>query len=76
MFVTDIDTNRLSMSQSLGATSVLLSGATLIQEVLHATNGTGVEVSVEAVGNTAAVQSAINCVRKGWRRRARWQRIP
>lgn len=65
VFVTDIDANRLSKSESLGATSVLLSGPTLTQEVLQATNGAGVDVSVEAVGNTAAVQSAINCVRKG-----------
>jgi len=65
IFVTDVDANRLALSQSLGATSVLLSGPSLAQDVLKATYGIGVDVAVEAVGNTPAVQSAISCVRKG-----------
>ena len=65
IYVTDLDKNRLALSEALGATSALLSGPNLLEEVLHATNGFGVDVAVEAVGNTAAVQSAVNCVRKG-----------
>ena len=65
VYVTDIDKNRLALSESMGATSVLLSGPNLLEEVLQATNNVGVDVAVEAVGNTAAVQSAISCVRKG-----------
>jgi L-iditol 2-dehydrogenase len=65
VFVTDIDKNRLSLSESLGATSVLMSGPNLVDDVLRVTRGSGVDVAVEAVGNTAAVQSAINCVGRG-----------
>jgi L-iditol 2-dehydrogenase len=65
VLVTDVDENRLALSRSLGASSVLLSGPTLVEQVLQATNGMGCDVVVEAVGNTPAVQSAINCVRKG-----------
>ena len=65
VFVTDVDENRLALSRSLGATAVLLSGADLIHDVLQQTDGTGVDLAVEAVGNTAAVHSAVNSVRKG-----------
>jgi L-iditol 2-dehydrogenase len=64
VLVTDIDASRLSLSKSLGATSVLVSGPNLLQEVLQATGGVGVDVAVEAVGNTPGVHTAINCVRK------------
>ncbi|HEX6802453.1 MAG TPA: galactitol-1-phosphate 5-dehydrogenase [Terriglobales bacterium] len=65
VFVTDLDANRLELSQRLGATAVLRSGPDLAGEILRRTNGTGVDVAVEAVGNNAAVQTAINSVRKG-----------
>lgn len=65
VFVTDLDPTRLALSESLGATSVLRSGPELLQTILDLTDGMGVEVAIEAVGNTPAVHSAINCVRKG-----------
>jgi L-iditol 2-dehydrogenase len=65
VFVTDVDATRLALSKSLGATSTFLSGAKLVQDILEASGGAGVDVAIEAVGNTPAVQSAINCVRKG-----------
>jgi L-iditol 2-dehydrogenase len=65
VFVTDVDENRLALSRSLGATSVLLSGPSLVEQVLQATHDIGCDIVVEAVGNTPAIQSAINCVRKG-----------
>lgn len=65
VFVTDMDKSRLALSESLGSTAVLLSGPNLLEQVLVATNGMGVDVAMEAVGNSAAVQSAIHCVGKG-----------
>lgn len=65
VYVTDIDANRLTLSAALGATGTLVSGPNLLQEILQITNGFGVDVVIEAVGNTPAVQTAINCVRKG-----------
>ncbi len=65
VLVTDVDPARLTLSQSLGATSVFRAGPDLAEEAQQATNGFGCDVVIEAVGNTPAVQSAINCVRKG-----------
>lgn len=65
VLVTDIDAGRLALSESLGATAVVPAGSDLSKRVLQATAGLGADVAIEAVGNTPAVQSAINCVRKG-----------
>ena len=65
VFVIDVDATRLGLSESLGATSTLTSGPDLLQQILQMTNGLGVDIAVEAVGNTPAVHTAINSVRKG-----------
>lgn len=65
VYVTDVDANRLVLSESLGATRTLGSGPNLVHEILQISNGLGVDIAIEAVGNTPAVQTAINCVRKG-----------
>src|SRR5215467_1833239 len=65
VFVSDIDTSRLELSKSMGATEVLHSGPDFRDKLMHLTDGIGVDVAVEAVGNDDAVQSAIHSVRKG-----------
>lgn len=65
VLVADVDANRLALSKTLGASSVLVAGPDLMDGVLRDTEGIGVDVAVEAVGNTPAVHSAINAVRKG-----------
>jgi len=65
VFVTDVDATRLELSKSLGAASTLTSGPDLFQQISQMTNGLGVDIAVEAVGNTPAVHGAINSVRKG-----------
>lgn len=65
VLVCDVDQGRLKLSKRLGATEVLLSGADLVAKVLELTDGAGVDVAVEAVGSTPAVQAAIDSVRKG-----------
>jgi len=65
VFVTDVDASRLGLSESLGATSTLTSGPDLLTQILQLTNGLGVDIAVEAVGNTPAVHTSINSVRKG-----------
>lgn len=64
VFVTDLDATRLSLSERLGAT-VLPSGPELVKSVLQRTGGVGVDIVVEAVGNTPAIRTSIDCVRKG-----------
>ena len=64
VFVTDVDAARLKLSARLGATTVATSDEFQAQ-LLSSNNGSGVDVAIEAVGNTAAVHTAINSVRKG-----------
>ena len=65
VYVADVDVSRLQLSFRLGATAVLQSGAGLPQEILRLTNGTGVDVVIEAVGINSTVMSSVECVRKG-----------
>ena len=61
----DIDDSKLEWAKKVGADIVINSSATdVAQEVLEYTER-GVDIAVEAVGVTAAVQSAIDAVRKG-----------
>jgi L-iditol 2-dehydrogenase len=64
VYVADLDPTRLQLSESLGCTAVLRSGLELA-ETVHELTGGGVDIAVEAVGNTPAVHAAINSVRKG-----------
>ena len=63
VFVADVDTTRLARSKNLGATATL--SKTFLPQIAELTNGTGVDLAIEAVGNSDAVNSAIDCVRKG-----------
>lgn len=65
VFVADLDPTRLKLSERLGAAQVLQSGPQLSQEIAELTNGTGIDVVVEAVGINATVAAAIDNVRKG-----------
>ena len=66
VFISDIDTTRLSLAEQVGADRVLhCSGAELIAEVQKLTGGRGVDRAFEAVGRNETVSSAIDCTRKG-----------
>jgi L-iditol 2-dehydrogenase len=65
VFVTDVDQQRMTLAKRLGATEVLLSDSTLQEKILQLTNGQGVDVSLEAVGRSETVASAIDATRKG-----------
>lgn len=65
VFVTDVDTTRLELSKSLGATAVLPSGPEINERILALTEGAGVDIAVEAVGLNPTVNLAISSVRKG-----------
>lgn len=64
VFVADVDRTRLKLSEQLGATATLSSGAGVVEEVMRLTGGRGVEVAVEAVGITETVTAAIDSVTK------------
>jgi L-iditol 2-dehydrogenase len=65
VLVTDVDDSRLRMARDLGATETLNSKSDLLAHLMKRTNGTGVDVALEAVGRTETVIAAIDCVRKG-----------
>ena len=64
VFVTDVDSTRLKLSEQLGASATYLS-KDLAKQILAQTNGVGVDVAVEAVGKTETIDAAIESVRKG-----------
>ena len=64
VIASDVDQTRLKLARELGATTTILA-QDLAQEVSRLTNGTGVDLVVEAVGTNATVAAAIDSVRKG-----------
>jgi L-iditol 2-dehydrogenase len=65
VFVTDVDDARLQRSRELGATVAIPAGADFNDQLLELTDGTGVDIAVEAVGNNEGVNTAVASVRKG-----------
>lgn len=65
VLVTDVDETRLRLSRELGADETLIADASLTKSILDVTGGNGVDVAIEAVGNSATVGAAIDAVRKG-----------
>lgn len=63
VFVADPDRTRLALSQELGATEIV--SENVAERITQLTNGTGVDVVVEAVGKTESIATSIDCVRKG-----------
>jgi L-iditol 2-dehydrogenase len=65
VFVADVDASRLQLATNLGAHALLATGADLVTQISNLTDGTGVDVAVEAVGLNQTILTAIDCVRKG-----------
>jgi L-iditol 2-dehydrogenase len=64
IFVSDVDSSRLKLSEQLGATATF-SSKDLAKHIPTHTGGIGVDIAVEAVGRTETVHAAIDSVRKG-----------
>jgi L-iditol 2-dehydrogenase len=64
VFVTDVDATRLKLSAELGATETIFA-KDLNDRIAAQTNNIGVDLAIEAVGNNATVNAAIDAVRKG-----------
>ena len=61
----DIDDGKLEWAKSVGADIVINSGTTDLGQEVRKYTDRGVDIAVEAVGVTAAIQSAVDAVRKG-----------
>ena len=74
VLIADIDQSRLELAKKVGpqgtmhgamTETLLLSGDELVSEVNRRTDGKGVDLVYEAVGNNVTVAAAIACARKG-----------
>jgi L-iditol 2-dehydrogenase len=65
IFVADIDDSRLRLAQEVGAHTALSAKLDVAAQVEKLTDGAGVDVAIEAVGQTDSVKAAIESVRKG-----------
>jgi L-iditol 2-dehydrogenase len=66
LIAVDVDDDRLSLAKRLGATDVInAKNQDAVKRIAEMTEGHGLAASWEAVGATATVQTAIQCVRKG-----------
>jgi L-iditol 2-dehydrogenase len=65
VFVADLDSTRLKLARDAGARAVLSSEKDIVPEILQLTEGTGVDVAIEAVGRNETVRASIESVRKG-----------
>ena len=65
IFVTDIDDARLKLAQEVGAQTTWSAKSDVAAHVRNLTQGGGVDVALEAVGQTDSVKASIDSVRKG-----------
>jgi len=65
VFAIDMVDSRLELAQGLGAVPINAGQTPAVDAVKAATGGFGVDRSIEAVGDLAAIASAIECVRGG-----------
>ena len=64
IFVADIDSSRLKLAQEIGAHITLPANFDVPKQVEKLTGGVGVDVALEAVGQTDSVKTSIESVRK------------
>lgn len=65
IFVTDIDNSRLKLAKDVGAHITLSAKSDVAAQVGQLTEGAGVDVAMEAVGQMDTVKASIESVRKG-----------
>ncbi len=65
VFVVDMVESRLEIAQELGGIPINASRTHPVQAIAGQTGGIGADSSIEAVGATASVETAIQCVRGG-----------
>jgi L-iditol 2-dehydrogenase len=66
LIAVDVDPARLDLARRLGADETLNAEAVdAAAEVMRMTGGRGADVAAEVVGTTAAVNTAVGCLRKG-----------
>ncbi len=65
IFATDVNPGRLEMARTMGATDPLLSDDDMVDTILRATRGEGVDVLLEMSGNGVAINQGFGALRSG-----------
>ncbi len=65
IFASDVDSSRLKLAENVGAHVTLAAKSDVTTQVGKLTGGAGVDVAIEAVGQTDSVKTSIESVRKG-----------
>jgi threonine dehydrogenase-like Zn-dependent dehydrogenase len=66
-FIVDQSVRKLKIAKSLGAIPVNFRGENPVERILNDTKGRGVDISIEAVGMAASVQTALAATKTGGR---------
>jgi alcohol dehydrogenase len=61
----DKEPDRLRMAQRFGATSVILAEGDAVREILELTDGRGVDVAIEALGEQETFENALRAMKPG-----------
>lgn len=67
VYISDINAYRLGRAQEVGVTAVIETDGSAVHEVWRLTDGRGVDLVFEAVGNPGTLDSALQMVRPGGR---------
>lgn len=67
VFALDVDPSRLTLAESAGAVGVDVRRRNAEMALAGVTDGRGADVAIDAVGSTAAYESALDIVRRGGR---------
>jgi len=71
VYAVDVKPAKLTIASEFGAVAIDATAGDPVDQILEATDGKGVDVSLELVGSTATMGQAVRCGRFG-PRRARW----
>jgi threonine dehydrogenase-like Zn-dependent dehydrogenase len=61
-YVVDINPAKLASAAALGAIAISATAGDPVQQILDATGGKGVDVSIELVGTATTMKQAVRCL--------------
>ena len=62
IYVVEINATKLASAKRLGAVPIDATKGNPIEQIAHATNGKGVDVSLELIGSTKTMRQAVQCL--------------
>ena len=62
IYVVEVNSAKLAAAKTLGAIAINANKGNPVEQIADATNGTGVEVSLELIGSAKTMQQAVQCL--------------